>query len=120
MDSSNYTFKDHKFLAELGLEEVNNGCYYDGEWHGNGGEVVSLNPHDNKGIAKTKLASLDDFSKCIKGMESEKARWAKTPGPVRGEIVRQIGLALRAKKEQLGAVVTLEMGKIKSEGLGEV
>ena len=43
-----------------------------------------------------------------------------TPGPVRGEIVRQIGDALRKKKDALGALVTLEMGKIRSEGLGEV
>ena len=45
----------------------------------------------------------------------------KTPAPIRGEIVRQIGVALREKeKEELGAVVSLEMGKIKSEGIGEV
>jgi aldehyde dehydrogenase family 7 protein A1 len=53
-------------------------------------------------------------------MEEERSRWVSTPAPVRGEIVRQIGEAIRAKKEALGAVLTLEMGKIKSEGLGEV
>lgn len=53
-------------------------------------------------------------------MEEERVRWVSTPAPVRGEIVRQIGVALREKKEALGAVLTLEMGKIKSEGLGEV
>lgn len=53
-------------------------------------------------------------------MESERVRWAKTPAPVRGEIVRQIGEAMRKKKEALGMLVSLEMGKIKSEGLGEV
>lgn len=53
-------------------------------------------------------------------MESEKIRWAKTPAPIRGEIVRQIGEAMRLKKEALGMLVSLEMGKIKSEGLGEV
>ena len=53
-------------------------------------------------------------------MQEEKSRWAKLPAPQRGEIVRQIGVALREKKEALGAVVSLEMGKIKSEGLGEV
>ena len=44
----------------------------------------------------------------------------KTPAPVRGEIVRQIGEAFRKKKEPLGLLISLEMGKIKSEGLGEV
>jgi len=53
-------------------------------------------------------------------MEAEKIKWFKTPGPIRGEIVRQIGDAVRQKKEALGALVSLEMGKIKSEGLGEV
>jgi len=53
-------------------------------------------------------------------MATEKAKWVTTPAPVRGEIVRQIGDALRQKKDALGALLTLEMGKIRSEGLGEV
>ena len=53
-------------------------------------------------------------------MQSEQEKWMKLPPPVRGEIVREIGNALREKKEALGAVISLEMGKIKSEGLGEV
>ena len=53
-------------------------------------------------------------------MLAEKERWAKLPGPQRGEVVRQIGVALREKKDALGALTTLEMGKIRSEGLGEV
>lgn len=50
----------------------------------------------------------------------EKDKWAQTPGPVRGEILRQIGVALREKKDAIGALTSLEMGKIRSEGLGEV
>lgn len=53
-------------------------------------------------------------------MQEEKQKWAATPAPLRGEIVRQIGVALREKKDALGALTTLEMGKIRSEGLGEV
>ena len=53
-------------------------------------------------------------------MGEERRRWQTTPGPVRGEIVRQIGDELRQKKDALGALITLEMGKIRSEGLGEV
>lgn len=53
-------------------------------------------------------------------MESEKEKWMKTPAPIRGEIVRQIGDEMRKKKEALALLVSLEMGKIKSEGLGEV
>lgn len=79
-----------------------------------------MNPHNNKAIAKTKLASLEDYEACIKDMKSEQAKWMTTPAPARGEIVRQIGEALRLKKEAIGAIISLEMGKIKSEGLGEV
>ena len=53
-------------------------------------------------------------------MQEEKTRWVTTPAPLRGEIVRQIGDELRKKKVALGAVVSLEMGKIVSEGLGEI
>lgn len=53
-------------------------------------------------------------------MKTEKNRWMKMPAPQRGEIVRQIGDELRKYKTQLGAILSLEMGKIKSEGLGEV
>lgn len=53
-------------------------------------------------------------------MQEEKVRWVTTPAPIRGEIVRQIGDELRKKKDALGALVSLEMGKIRSEGLGEI
>jgi aldehyde dehydrogenase family 7 protein A1 len=53
-------------------------------------------------------------------MEAEKERWMSMPMPLRGEIIRQIGEALRAKKSALGSLISLEMGKIKSEGDGEV
>jgi hypothetical protein len=54
---SKLTFNEFPFLKELGLSEVNNGCYRDGEWVGNGGEYVAVNPHNNKPIAKIRLAS---------------------------------------------------------------
>lgn len=108
-------------MKELGLQEENLGCYYDGTWKSNGGaEHVSLNPHNNKPIARTKMASLEDYEATMKAMKSEQVRWMKMPAPQRGEILRQIGVALREKKDALGAVISLEMGKIKTEGLGEV
>jgi len=79
-----------------------------------------MNPHSNKPIANVKLASVEDYNACIAAMKTEKARWMKMPAPQRGEIVRQIGDELRKYKTELGAIVSLEMGKIKSEGLGEV
>jgi aldehyde dehydrogenase family 7 protein A1 len=120
MESQQLTYANYPFLKELGLSEMNNGCYRNGEWVGNGGQVTSLNPHDGKGIATIKLASVEDYNSCIEHMQNEKERWMKTPAPIRGEIVRQIGVALREHKDALGALLSLEMGKIKSEGLGEV
>jgi aldehyde dehydrogenase family 7 protein A1 len=121
MEATDLTFENYPFLKELGLSHENLGCYYNGEWKSNGGsEHISLSPHTNKGVAKTKLASMDDYNACIESMKTEQKQWMKVPAPQRGEIVRQIGDALREYKDQLGAVISLEMGKIKSEGQGEV
>ena len=114
------TYKNYPFLAELGLQEDNLGCYRDGEWVGGGETITSYNPADNKPIARVTLGSFQNYHECIKSMNEERLRWMKTPGPVRGEIVRKIGEALRQKKDALGALTTLEMGKLRSEGLGEV
>jgi aldehyde dehydrogenase family 7 member A1 len=83
-------------------------------------EVNSINPHDNTTNAKLKLATTEQYELCIKSMEEEKERWMLTPAPVRGEIVRQIGLKFREYKDELGSLISLEMGKIKAEGDGEV
>lgn len=53
-------------------------------------------------------------------MVAARAEWASVPMPARGDIVRQIGDAFRAKKDALGRLLSLEMGKILSEGLGEI
>lgn len=120
MESTKLTFNEYPFLKELGLQENNLGVYRSGEWCGSGEEAVSLNPANNNPIAKIKMGSKADYESCIKAMEAEKIKWMKTPGPIRGEVIRQIGEAFRRKKEALGLLISLEMGKIKSEGLGEV
>jgi len=79
-----------------------------------------VNPHNNKAIAKIKMGSVNDYEDCLKAMETEKEAWMNTPMPKRGEIVRLIGEAVRAKKDALGSLISLEMGKIKIEGDGEV
>jgi aldehyde dehydrogenase family 7 protein A1 len=114
------TYKNYPFLAELGIHEDNLGVYRNGEWVGGGQTITSYSPSDNKPIARITMGSLKDYHECIQAMNDERIKWMKTPAPVRGEIVRKIGEALRNKKEALGALLTLEMGKIKSEGLGEV
>lgn len=112
----------HAFLEDLGISAsvVQKGVYRRGEWVGDGPIDKSYNPQDNSVIGQTATATLKQYNECIDAMEEERARWVTTPMPVRGEIVRQIGDALREKKVLLGKLLTLEMGKIKSEGLGEV
>ena len=117
---SKLTFNKYPFLSDLGLSPSNLGCYHSGQWHGSGSVHSSLNPATNEPIAMVKTASKQEYEACVNAMQGEKTRWMKTPMPVRGEIIRQLGQEMRAKKEQLGMLISLEMGKIKSEGLGEV
>ena len=120
MQATKHTFANNPFLKELGLSEANKGCYRRGEWVGSGQVAQSVNPSTNEVIATVHCASEAQYQECMFAMNEEKARWQTTPAPVRGEIVRQIGDELRKKKVALGALVSLEMGKIKSEGLGEI
>jgi len=113
------TYSQYPFLKELGIEEENLGCY-NGNWFGNGTFITSLNPATNKPIARVRAGNKEDYETCLKQMDSARAAWASLPAPKRGEIVRQIGDALRAKKSALGKLVSLEMGKILAEGEGEV
>jgi len=62
----------------------------------------------------------DDYERCLENMDEARADWARTPAPVRGEIMRDIAGALREKQEAIGSLISLEMGKIKLEGIGEV
>ncbi|MFG0331267.1 MAG: aldehyde dehydrogenase family protein [Phycisphaerales bacterium] len=82
--------------------------------------VISTNPATGEPIAAVRLDSGDDYDAAVHRAESRFREWRMTPAPARGEIVRRIGLALRAQKEPLGELVTLEMGKIRAEGLGEI
>lgn len=66
------------------------------------------------------MGNSDNYNEAVE--ESNKAWkfWIDVPAPQRGEIVRQIGNALRERKSDLGQLISLEMGKILSEGEGEV
>jgi len=117
---SNLAFDDYPFLKELGLEKENLGGYYSGKFVGSGETVTSYNPHNGKAIATIKMASPEEYEEAVKSMTKGKKAWAKMPAPKRGEIVRQLGEAFRAKKEALGKLISLEVGKILTEGAGEV
>ena len=111
----------YDFLKELGIKEVNSGVCH-GEWIDSPGgeEIVSISPIDGKPIAAVKTASAEDYETVMARASEAFEPWRMTPAPKRGEIARLIGEALRKHKEALGALVTLEMGKIRAEGEGEV
>src|SRR5436190_14463303 len=109
-----------RLLDSLGLEAENPGAF-DGTWlHTTGERVESLNPATGEPIAAVRLATGEDYER-VAAMSLEAFReWRTWPAPRRGEIVRQLGDELRRHKEELGRLVSLEVGKVLSEGLGEV
>ena len=82
--------------------------------------VTSLCPANGKPIAQVTTGNLEDYEACVKAAQEAWQVWADMPFPARGDIVRQVGDALRTKIEPLGKLVSLEMGKIVPEGIGEV
>lgn len=110
-----------EILARLGIEDVNQGVSTGTEWFDTQGAITnSMSPIDGAEIAKVKNATMEDYEMVIAKAQEAFKTWRMVPAPVRGEVVRQIGEALRKYKHELGALVTLEMGKIYQEGLGEV
>jgi len=110
-----------EILEKLGINTVNSGVSTGTQWHEAKGDIsASVSPIDGKEIAKVKTATKDDYEMVIQKAEAAFREWRKVPAPVRGDLVRKIGIALRESKEYLGALVSLEMGKIYQEGMGEV
>jgi aldehyde dehydrogenase (NAD+) len=109
------------FLSRLGLEPRNSGVYA-GRWmkQPEGEEIAPVNPATEKPLGLVIAASDASYDAAVESAAAAFHTWRLVPPPQRGEIVRQIGQALREAKSDLGMLVTLEAGKIKSEGLGEV
>ena len=91
-----------------------------GAWCGSGASATSVCPSTGLPLARVATATAEDYERAAAAAAGAAKAWAAVPAPARGEIVRQLGDALRARKAALGALVALEMGKILSEGLGEV
>src|SRR5262245_42340844 len=108
-------------LSRLGVKPANSGVY-DGGWveGTKGEEIVSLNPATGQPLGRVVAAGPSEYERVVEASREVFQRWRLVPPPQRGEVVRKIGNALREKKGDLGLLVTLETGKIKSEGLGEV
>lgn len=113
--------KVQEVLDRLEIEPVNSGACR-GEWIPNpgGGELASINPSDGTEIARVQMAGPDDYESVVSHAVRVFQDWRMFPAPARGQIVREIGDELRRYKDDLGKLVSLEMGKIVAEGKGEV
>ena len=108
-------------LEALGLTSTNSGVFTGLQhWKGNGVLLNSVSPVDGNVIASTHYATEEDYNKIVQTATSAFKVWSSMPAPKRGEIVRLIGEELRKHKDDLGRLVSYEMGKSLQEGWGEV
>ena len=112
-----------EILKELLIKKENYGSCIGGEgWleTTNLGEFKSINPSNGNEIASVYKCSDQDYEKVVKYSSEAFKEWKKVPAPERGQLIFQMGNKLREHKDALGSLVSLEMGKIKAEGDGEV
>jgi len=110
-------------LKKLQIEAVNPGaCMGPGRWisEPDSRTLTSFNPTTGEPIAAVMLATTGAYQRVAAAATAAFQTWRETPAPKRGEVVRDLGQALREQKEPLGDLVSLEMGKIRAEGHGEV
>jgi len=109
----------HDVLKALDIADNNSGGFA-GEWIGSGERLDSISPIDGQRLASVTQVTVEEYDKIVARAHAAFLDWRNRPAPLRGEVIRQLGNALREKKQALGALVTLEMGKIRAEGEGEV
>lgn len=110
-----------EFLKALGIATANKGVSTGEKWlEGGENSIDSWSPVDGKKIASVQLASRASYDAAIEKAQAAFLEWRQWPAPRRGEVVRQIAEALRARKDALGRLVSYEMGKSLQEGWGEV
>ena len=115
--------KHKSLLDKLGIEEVTSGASTGPDaWlsEPSGKELVSLNPTTGEPIAKIIQATPAIYEKVASTAARAFESWREVPAPKRGQVIRDLGDALRELKEPLGDLISLEMGKIRAEGHGEV
>ena len=109
-----------EILNKLDMSEEQSGAGA-GAWLPSGGEILeSLSPVNSNVIGRIRCASKEDYEAVMLKVMGAFEKWKQVPAPRRGEIVRQLGHAFREHKKELGALISLEMGKIRAEGEGEV
>lgn len=108
-------------LKAFGITAAQSGISTGTHWlPAHGEEITSVSPVNNKKIITVKSANRDDYDQVVAIAQEAFREWRTWPAPKRGEIVRQIGAALREHKTHLGKLVSYEMGKSLQEGYGEV
>ena len=110
-------------LEKLKIQPVNAGaCIGPDGWlrDPKGKELISYNPTTGEDLARVIQATPESYEKVASAAQTAFIKWRQLPAPKRGEVVRDLGNALREIKEPLGDLVTIEMGKIRAEGHGEV
>ena len=107
-------------LVKLGIREENLGTSTGGEFFSAGELLSSYTPVNGSEIAKVRTTTKEDYERVISTAQEAYKTWRLIPAPKRGEIVRQFGNRLRDYKNELGMLVSYEMGKSLQEGLGEV
>ena len=112
----------NNILSTLGLTSECSGVFDGGQWLSTpSGETLQVtSPVNGQPLASVATAGEAEYERVVQAAIAGFRRWRRRPAPQRGEVVRQIGEALRRNKEALGALVSLEMGKIRAEGEGEV
>ena len=112
-----------EFLKSLGINDNNPGAYFgDGQWSDTTGcgAKQAINPSTGEVIASVYSSSEADYERVVGNAQAAFEEWRTVPAPQRGEAIRLCTEALRKNKDALGSLVSLEMGKIKAEGDGEV
>ncbi len=110
-----------EFLKELGIHPHNAGSSTGTKWFDNPTQTIeSFSPVNGKKIAAISVTTRENYDQIVQKAQEAYLVWRTWPAPKRGEIVRQLGEALREKKHALGSLVSYEMGKSLQEGLGEV
>ena len=110
-------------LSKLNINKINYGaCSGSGKWSNSekGGLIHSINPADGKEISSVYQSTKNDYDEVVEESIIAFEKFRKIPAPVRGQLVREMADSLRKNKDALGSLVSIEMGKIKQEGDGEV
>ena len=111
-----------EILNRLHINDINEAFSTGNQWGSSSNAVIKdiVSPVDGKKIASVKIADAANYNQVVEQAAKAFITWRTIPAPKRGEIVREIGDALRENKEELGKLVSYEMGKSLQEGYGEV